>query len=100
MCIRDRVMPGTGTPIIILGEPADEIAEAWQDFSSLAIVWLGINALVLVILYVVLGRVLDPLASLSKGMLRLEDGEYATRLKPPKVKELAVIPNRFTTCLL
>ena len=92
-----RVMPGTGTPIIILGEPADEIAEAWQDFSSLAIVWLGINALVLVILYVVLGRVLDPLASLSKGMLRLEDGEYATRLKPPKVKELAVITNRFNT---
>lgn len=92
-----RVASGNGAPIIIVGEPADEIAEAWQDFSSLAIVWLGINALVLLILYIVLGRVLDPLASLSKGMLRLEDGEYATRLKPPKVKELAVITNRFNT---
>jgi len=42
-------------------------------------------------------RVLDPLASLSKGMLRLEDGHYATRLQAPKVKELAVITNRFNT---
>ena len=44
-----------------------------------------------------LGRVLDPLASLSKGMLNLEDGHYATRLDPPKVKELAVITERFNT---
>ena len=92
-----RVVVGNANPIVILGEPADEIAEAWQDFSSLAAVWLGINALVLVILYVVLGRVLNPLASLSKGMLQLEDGQYATRLKPSKVKELAAITNRFNT---
>ncbi len=85
------------TPIVIVGEPADEIAEAWQDFSSLAIVWLGLNVVVLGILYVVLGRVLDPLASLSKGLLDLEDGDYAARLEPPKVKELAVITNRFNT---
>jgi two-component system sensor histidine kinase UhpB len=84
-------------PVIIVGEPADEIAEAWHDFSSLAIVWLTLNALILAILYVVLGRVLDPLAHLSKGMLNLEDGHYATRLGPPKVKELAVITERFNT---
>ena len=44
--------------------------------------------LILAILYVVLGRLLDPLGYLSKGMLSLEDGHYATRLKLPKVKEL------------
>ncbi len=92
-----RVVTGDAAPVVIVGEPADEIAEAWQDFSSLAAVWLALNAVVLAILYVVLGRVLDPLAHLSKGMLRLEDGEYATRLKPSKVKELAVITNRFNT---
>lgn len=41
-----------------------------------------------------LGRALDPLASLSKGMYELEDGHYATWLKPSKVRELAVIINR------
>ena len=85
------------TPVVIVGEPADEIAEAWHDFSSLALVWLVLNALILGILYVVLGRVLDPLAHLSKGMLSLEDGHYATRLGLPKVKELAVITERFNT---
>jgi two-component system sensor histidine kinase UhpB len=92
-----RVVAGRANPVVVLGEPADEIAEAWQDFASLAVVWLGINALVLIILYVVLGRVLDPLANLSKGMLLLEDGHYTTRLKPSKVKELAAITNRFNT---
>ena len=92
-----RVLAGDGNPIVILGAPADEIAEAWQDFSSLAAVWLGINALVLVVFYIVLGRVLDPLASLSKGMRQLEGGEYGARLKPSKVRELAVITDRFNT---
>ncbi len=84
-------------PVIIVGEPADEIAEAWHDFSSLAVVWLALNALILAVLYVVLGRVLDPLAHLSKGMLSLEDGHYATRLQLPKVKELSIITERFNT---
>ncbi len=95
--LKVRVVAGKSNPIVVLGEPADEIAEAWQDFASLAVVWLGINALVLIILYVVLGRVLDPLANLSKGMLLLEDGHYTTRLKPSKVKELAAITDRFNT---
>ncbi|MCJ7598587.1 MAG: hypothetical protein MUO41_08165 [Methyloceanibacter sp.] len=81
---------------IIVGEPFDEIAEAWQDFSALAIVWLSLNALILAVLYVVLGRVLDPLAHLSKGMLNLEEGHYGTRLEPPKVKNLPSSPNAST----
>jgi len=55
------------SPVIIIGEPSDEIAEAWRDFSSLAIIWLTLNALILVILYAVLGRLLHPLAHLSRG---------------------------------
>ncbi|MGA7544488.1 MAG: ATP-binding protein [Methyloceanibacter sp.] len=93
-----RVVGVEGTnPVVIVGEPADEIAEAWRDFSSLALVWLGLEAIILAALYVVLGRVLDPLAHLSRGMLNLEDGHYATRLRAPKVKELAFITTRFNT---
>ena len=83
-------------PVIIIGEPADEIAEAWHDFSSLAIMWLTLNALILAILYVVLGRVLDPLAHLSKGMLNLEDGHYATRLGCQRSRSLPSSPNAST----
>jgi two-component system sensor histidine kinase UhpB len=93
-----RVVTAAGAnPVVIVGEPADEIAEAWQDFYSLAIVWLTLDALILVVLYIVLGRVLDPLQSLSRGMASLEDGHYTTRLPTAKVKELAVLTTRFNT---
>ena len=63
-----RVVAAEGSsPVVIVGEPADEIAEAWNDFSSLAIVWLSLDAVILAVLYVVLGRMLDPLASLSRA---------------------------------
>jgi two-component system sensor histidine kinase UhpB len=84
-------------PIILTGEPTDEIAETWQGFSRQAVVWLGLNGLVLAVLLVVLDRILKPLGSLSRGMQSLEDGDYATRLKQPNVRELAVITNRFNT---
>ena len=83
--------------MVIVGEPEDEIAEAWQDFYSLAIVWLALDALILILLYIVLGRVLNPLRSLSGGMARLEDGHYAIRLPTPNVNELAILTNRFNT---
>jgi len=82
-------------PVIIIGEPADEIAEAWRDFASLAAIWLTLNTIVLIILYIVLARVLDPLASLSRGMQSLKGGRYATRLQPSRVKEIALITDRF-----
>ena len=81
--------------VVIAGEPADEIAEAWHDTYALALVWLTIDALILGILFLVLGRMLDPLRNLARGMIKLEDGHYATRLAEPKVKELAPIAERF-----
>jgi two-component system sensor histidine kinase UhpB len=91
-----RVVSANGIdPLIIIGEPVDEIAEAWQDFSSLALVWICLNALVLSLLNVVLGRVLDPLASVARGMQSLKGGRYTMRIKPPRVKELTLITERF-----
>jgi len=82
-------------PVILIAEPADEIAEAWHDFSSLAIVWVALNVLVIGILYVVLGRVLAPLENLARGMQSLKGGKYAIRLKPPRARELASITDHF-----
>ena len=81
--------------MVIVEEPADEIAEVWKDISSLALVWLGLDVLVLVVLFLVLDRLLEPLAGLGRGLLRLEDGDYATRLTPSRIKELAAIGDRF-----
>ena len=65
-------------PVVIVGEPADEIAEPERFPRS---PWSGsFSSATLGLLYVVLGRVLDPLANLSKASI-LEDGHYATRLR-------------------
>ncbi len=92
-----NMVPRTWTlgTVVIAGEPADEIAEIWQDVSSVAMVWLILVALILALLYLVLGRILHPLANLARGMLKLEDGDYATRLERPRAQELGVIAGRF-----
>ena len=89
---QSRWAPGT---VVITGEPADEIAEVWHDVASLALVLAALDVLALVTLYVVLKRMLQPMDRVARGLTRLEDGDYATRLTPPRVKELGTITTRF-----
>jgi two-component system, NarL family, sensor histidine kinase UhpB len=84
-------------PVIIAGDPTDELAEAWREFFTFILAWVGLNAVILLILSAALGRVLNPLVTFSRGLLNLEAGDYATRLKPPKQQEIALITNRFNT---
>ena len=94
-----RVMMGDnqmGT-IHIVGEPRDELGEVWEEVSRRAVIWLAITAMMLALLYIVLGRLLNPLVNLAGGMQELEDGRYGTRLAEPRVRELAVIASRFNT---
>lgn len=81
--------------VVIAGEPSDEVAEVWADLTALGPVVGLINILVLATLYVVLGRLLDPMAHVAKGLSRLEDGDYGTRLTPPRVTELGAIASSF-----
>src|SRR5262245_18628155 len=45
----------------IVAEPHDEIAEAWDNAVALGLVALAVNAAVIVLLYLLFGRVLEPL---------------------------------------
>ena len=81
--------------VMIHGEPADEIQELWRDFRTMALFWFGTNILVLGALYVLLGRILDPLIALADALKGLEDGNFAVRVPPPKVLELRLIAERF-----
>jgi two-component system sensor histidine kinase UhpB len=82
-------------PVIIAGDPTDELAEAWREFYTFILAWVGLNALILLALWAALSRVLNPLVTFSRGLQNLEAGAYATRLKPPKQKEIALLANRF-----
>ncbi len=102
-CDRVAVAPRASTSmrwqarrtVLIAGEPAYEIAEVWDDFSTLAILWLGANALMMAVLYVVLGHILNPLVTLAGGMRKLEDGHFELRARASKVREIGTITDRF-----
>lgn len=83
--------------IVIVGEPRDELGEVWEEVSRRTVIWLGITALMLALLYVVLGRLLNPLVELAGAMHELEDGHYGARVTAPAVRELGVIANSFNT---
>jgi two-component system sensor histidine kinase UhpB len=79
----------------IVSEPKDEIAEVWETTIALAAVALLLNLAMIGFLYVLFGRVLDPLTGLSAGLADLERARYQVRLPRPQPQELAAITDRF-----
>ena len=81
--------------VFIAGEPADEIAESWENMIALGVVALAVNAVVIAILYFLFGRVLAPLTDVARGLGDLERKQYDVRLPRPQPCELAAITDRF-----
>jgi len=79
----------------IVAEPHDEIAEVWGNTVALGAVAFCVNVAVIGILYVLFGRVLDPLTGVARGLADLEQRNYRVRLPRPQAQELAAITDRF-----
>ena len=83
--------------IVIASEPGDEIAEVWENATSLAGVALLTGIISIIILYIVFGRVLAPLRSLAEGLRDLGLSDFRVRLPQPKARELSTIAQRFNS---
>jgi len=81
----------------ITGEPGDEIAEFSENIGAVGALVLLLEAAVIGCLYVLFGRVLDPLAAVASGLSALEAQDYGIRLRKPTVSELAAITDHFNT---
>ena len=79
----------------ITGEPADEIAEVWDNLVAIGAIGILLNAAMIALLYVLFGRVLDPLKVLASGLSELEHRSYGVRLPSPQARELSVITDHF-----
>jgi two-component system sensor histidine kinase UhpB len=79
----------------IIGEPDDEIAEVWDNFIAIGSVAAVLNLGMIGILYVLFGRVLDPLTVFATGLSDLEHKSYSIRLTQPRTRELATIAAQF-----
>ena len=67
---------------------------------AFGIVALVVNVAMIGILYVLFGRVLDPLGVLATGLSDLERQSYNVRLTRPPARELAAIADRFNALAL
>lgn len=98
--IESRVVPVIAAgrsvgQVEIIGEPNDEIAEVWENLVAMGTVALALNVGMIVVLYVLFGRVLDPLTALAAGLSDLERQSYSVRLPRPQARELAGIADQF-----
>jgi two-component system sensor histidine kinase UhpB len=81
--------------IEILGEPSDEIAEVWENLIAIGLIAALLNLTMVGILYILFGRVLDPLTVLANGLSDLQRKSYSVRLPEPYPRELAAIIAQF-----
>jgi two-component system sensor histidine kinase UhpB len=84
----------------IVGEPADEIAEVWDNAVAMAVVAVVLNVVMIGLLYVLFGRVLGPLTVLVHGLSDLEHQAYGVRLPQPHARELSAIAEHFNALAL
>ena len=84
----------------ITGEPADEIAETWENAVAIGAGALLLNVAMIGVLYVLFGRVLGPLTVLASGLAELEQQTYSVRLPRPPARELAAIADHFNALAL
>ena len=84
----------------IVGDPGDEVAEFCENAVVVGVFVLSLEIAVIGILYVLFGRVLDPLAALAAGLSALEAQNYSVRLPKPAAGELAAITSHFNMLAL
>lgn len=84
----------------IVGEPADEIDEVWNNAVAIGSIALLLNVAMIGALYVLFGRVLDPLTVLANGLSDLERQTYGVRLPQPPARELSAIADHFNALAL
>jgi two-component system, NarL family, sensor histidine kinase UhpB len=86
--------------VAIIGEPADEIAEVWDNAVAMAVVAVLLNVIMIGLLYVLFGRVLGPLTVLAHGLSDLEHQAYGVRLPKLRAQELSAIAEHFNALAL
>lgn len=89
-----RIETGRGPAIMIAPNPADEIAEIWQEIIWLAIGGVGIAVAAFALVSLAVSRTLRPVATLAEGLQRLERGEHAIRVPADGSPEFVIIAER------
>lgn len=81
---------------VVTGDPRNEIAEVWGNLVGVTGLVLGLNVALMLLVYVLISRLVQPLQGFEGALKRLELGAYDVSLDPGDLPELIRIGDRFT----
>lgn len=83
-------LPGDAQ-LSIEADPSRAILDGWDDLTRLALQTVSALAVLLGVVFAVVGRLVRPLAQVEQALTQLEQGDYATRLPPLAGREARLI---------
>jgi two-component system sensor histidine kinase UhpB len=86
---------GAQAEILVRADPADEIAESWEDARTLLGLVVVFSLIANGLLYVTIGRWLRPVERIVAAMDGIEQGDYQARLPAFDLPELGSIAAKF-----
>jgi two-component system sensor histidine kinase UhpB len=86
---------GPKLTIVVQADPADEIAESWQDARTVLGLVIVLSLVANVLFYVMIGHWLKPLNAISAAMDGVQHGDYRNRLPEFKLPELSKVAMQF-----
>jgi two-component system sensor histidine kinase UhpB len=78
----------------IRSDPTDEINEAWAEFRNTLLLFAGFAVVANGLVYALVGWSLRPIDAISAGLDAIGQGDYAHRLRSPRLPELGRIAIR------
>jgi len=81
--------------IVIETDPSNEILEVWNEFAESLVTPVVLSGLLILLIYVLIGRALRPLDRLAEAMEEVGEGRYRTRIDGRLTPELARLRDRF-----
>ncbi len=81
--------------IVIAAEPDDEIAEAWRETRTTMAVLFVMCAGAIVLVFLFLGRALQPLSEVARALEGIERGQFATRVPAIGLADIDAITARY-----
>ena len=81
--------------IVIETEPSNEILEVWNEFAESLVTPVVFSGLLILLIYVLIGRTLRPLDRLAAAMEEVGEGRYRTRIDGRLTPELARLRDSF-----
>jgi two-component system sensor histidine kinase UhpB len=86
---------GVRAEILVRADPADEIAESWEDARTVLGLVVVFSLIANGLVYVTIGRWLRPVERIVAAMDGIEQGDYKARLPPFDLPELANVADQF-----